>query len=376
MRKFVTNFGPWLMMIVIAIALFPLAAGAAPPDDVNTVLPLLGFAGWVGDSAFSSRVLTAAINKMRTVRTRALDMIFPRKKRQLSDLFAWDIKSSSERLLKNIRVSDAAQTTNKTGRKTVTCQAPRFAEKRLISAADLNSMRAHGEANAPELLKERLADEQFDMKGDVDRTREFMAIKALSGQVVDESGAVIVDYNFPAEQKPVLAGAALWTDAAGKPVTNIRAWKKHIADRVNVDKFVALCGSDAMDALISNGQAIELLKYSAGKQIAEEGRIAHLAGVEIEEYFGTYKDAAGDLQDLLPANVFCLVGLSADNAAELFAPVVDLKASGGVGKSKEAQVFFSKQWEVEDPSGRWVKVEARPLPVLFKPECVIWAEVV
>lgn len=378
MRKFLTNFGPWLLMAIVAIACFPISGFAAPAEGFNGLetLPMLGMAGWVSDSAFGHRVLTAAVNKMRTVKTHVLDVIFPRKKRQLSDLFAWDIKSNSERILKNIRVSDAAQTTDKTGRKTVTCQAPRFAEKRLVGASDLNAMRAHGEANAPELLKERIADEQFDMKSDVDRTREFMAIKALSGQVVDESGAVIVDYNFPAEQKPVLAGVALWTDAASNPVKNIRAWKKYIGDRVDVDKYVAICGSAAMDALIENPKALELLKYNAGKQIADEGRIAFLSGVAIEEYFGTYKDVSGNRQDLVPANVFAIVGVSADHGAELYAPVVDLKAPGGVGKSKEAPIFFSKQWEVEDPSGRWIKVESRPLPVLFKPECVIWAEVV
>jgi hypothetical protein len=374
MKNHFSTLGFWLMLFTVAIALFPATLFAASPVDTDLTWPLLGIAGTV-NAIFQTRTLTAAVNKMRPVKTHVLDLIFGRKKRQLSGLFAWDIKSSSERLLKNIRVSDAAQVTDKTGRKTVTCQAPRFAEKRHISAADLDSMRAFGEQVAPELMKERVADEQSDMRGDVDRTREFMAIKALSGQVVDESGAVIVDYNFPAAQKPVLAGVAMWTDAGSDPVVNIRAWKKYIGDRVGVDKFVAICGSKAMDALISNPAALELLKYNAGKQLADEGRIAFLAGCSIEEYFGTYKDAAGARQQLIPDNVFAIVGISSENAAELYAPVIDLKADGGVGKGKAADLFFSKSWEVEDPSGRWVKVESRPLPVLFQPECVIWAEV-
>lgn len=327
------------------------------------------------DTVFNFRTLTAAINKMRPVRTRVLDKVFGRKKRQLSSLFKWDIKSSSERILKNISVSAEAQVQDKTDRKVVTCEAPRYSPKRFIAAADLDGIRAFGK-EAPELLKERVADEQFDMKTDVDRTREFQAVKAITGQVVDEAGNVIVDYHFDAEQKPVLAGTSLWTDAQGDPVKNLRAWKKWIADRVNVTSFVAFCGSGTMDALIDNAKALELLKYNAGKQIAEEGRIAHLAGVEIEEYFGTYKDASGNIVDMIPNDAFVLVGLSADAAAELFAPVVDLKAAGGVGNGKAGQVLFSKSWEVEDPSGRWIKVEGRPLPVLFKPECVVYATVI
>jgi hypothetical protein len=374
MKRSLSTIGIWLLFLTAAVALFPLGVTAAVPGSDTMAMPLLGIAGSI-DAIFHHRALTAAVNKMRPVKTHVLDLVFARKKRQLSALFLWDIKSSSERILKNISVSDAAQVTDKTGRKAITCEAPRFAEKRLISAADLDKMRAVGEQAAPELMKERVADEQFDMRTDVDRTREFMAIKALSGTVVDESGAVVVDYNFPADQKPVLASTAKWTDAASNPVKNIRAWKKYIGDRVDVDKFVAICGSKAMDALISNPAALELLKYNAGKQLADDGRIAFLAGTAIEEYFGSYKDENGARQQLIPDNVFAIVGIGPNTAAELYAPVADLKAGTGVGKGKAAQVFFSKSWEVEDPSGRWVKVESRPLPVLFQPECVIWAEV-
>jgi len=328
------------------------------------------------DKIYSIRALTAAINLMKPVKTTVLDKVFGRKKRQTSAKFAWDIKSSNERLLKNIRVSAPAQVTDGVNRKTVTCEAPRYAEKRFIADADLVDMRKFGDQTGAELIKERLADEQFDIRGDIDRTREFQGVKALSGQVIDEAGNVIVDYNFQGAQKPVLAGAALWTDAASNPVANLRAWKKWIAQRVEASGFIAFCGSAAMDALISNPTALELLKYSSGKQIADEGRIAHLAGVEIEEYFGTYKDAAGAIQEMIPDNVFCLIALGAQNAAELYAPIVDSTAPGGVGNGQPGQVFASKSWTKEDPAGRWVKGESRPLPVLFQPECVVWAQVV
>ena len=327
------------------------------------------------DKIYSTRVLTAAINKMTPVKTPVLDKVFGRKKRQTSSKFAWDIKSSNERLLKNIHVAAPAQVTNGVNRKTVTCEAPRYAEKRPISAADLVDMRKFGAETGNELLKERLADEQFDIRGDIDRTREYQAVKALSGQVIDESGSLIVDYNFDASQKPVLAGTALWTDSSSDPVANLRAWKKWISQRVAVSGFYAFCGSGAMDALLDNAKALELLKYTVGKQLAEEGRIARLAGVEIEEYFGTYKNASGTIQEMIPDNVFALVGLGAQNAAELFAPIVDLKAPGGVANGKPGQVFASKSWEKDDPSVRWIKGESRPLTVLYQPECVIWAQV-
>ncbi|MBT0666339.1 major capsid protein [Geobacter pelophilus] len=372
MPRFSTMF-TWLGLVLLAIIVCPVASMAGVPDTV-TGAPLL-FAGIVSmDQIFKTRVLVIAINKMRPFTTRALDLVFGRKKGQLSSMFAWDIKASNERVLKNLRVTDAAQVTNGVKRKTVTCEAPRFSEKRFIGADKLDAARKAGEQGV-ELMKEKVADEQFDMRGDVDRTREFMAVKCLSGQVVDESGTVIVDYNFPAAQKPVLAAGSKWSEGGTDPIVNIRAWKKYISQRVAVDKFVAICGSDAMDALIGNEAVGDKLKWAAGKQIAEEGRIAFLAGTQIDEYFGTYRDADGNIQEMVPANAFILVGIGADTAAELYAPVVDLDDEAGVGSGKEPNIFFSKAWDEKDPSGKWIKVESRPLPVLFQPECVIYATV-
>ncbi len=326
---------------------------------------------------FTARQLTLAINKMKPAPTKVLDTVFGRKKRQLTGTFKWDIKESSGHLLSNISTAAPATVRGGIGRKTVTCNAPRFAEKEFISADDLKDMRAFGSAMATELLKERIGEEQADMRTSIDLTREFMAVKALSGQVVDKNGTVLVDYNLPAAHKPTLTGTAKWTDAASEPIKNLRAWKKMISQHAGpVSGFAAFCGSGAMDALINNDNARELLQYSAGRQIAEEGRIARLAKVNIDEYDGTYTDDNGTMHDLIPENVFALVGLGPQIAAELFAPVIDLKAPAGVGKGKPADMFFSKMWEDEDPSGKWIKAEARPLPVMFQPLAVIWAVVI
>lgn len=326
---------------------------------------------------FSPRALTLAVNLMKPAPTRVLDVVFPNKKRQLSGVFSWDVKTGKEGLLGNISVAAEATIRGGIGRKNLTCTAPRYAEKQLITAADLNDMRKFGDASYPELLKERVADEQFDMRQTVDLTREFQACKALSGQVVDKDGNVIVDYNLPAAHKPTLTGTGLWTDAASDPIGNVRSWKKLITQNGGpVTGFAAFCGSEAMTALINNDSVRGLLGYQAGQQIAETGGISRLAGVgSIEEYFGSYLDSAGTRHDLIPEDVFCLVGLGPQVAAELFAPVIDLKAPGGVGKGQAADIFFSKMWEVEDPSGQWIKVESRPLPVFFQPLCVVWATV-
>ncbi len=326
---------------------------------------------------FSARVLSMAVNKMKPVKTPILDKVFKRKRRSLTGIFAWDVKTSSNTLMESISTSAEAIVRGGLGKVEVTCNAPRYAEKELISADSLADMRKFGATAETELLKERVADEQADMRANMDLTREFQAVKALEGIVVDKNGKVLVDYKVPAEMKPVLAGTALWDDEASSPITNLRVWKKIITRQCGgvVSEFVAYCGSGAMNALIDNPNVLEKLKFVLGQQVAEEGRVARLAKVTIEEYDGSYTDASGTVHDMIPENVFVLVGIVHDGAAEMYAPVIDLDAPGGVGKGKGADMFFSKMWDVKDPSGKWVKVESRPLPVLTR-LVAVWAEVV
>ena len=78
-----------------------------------------------------------------------------------------------------------------------------------------------------------------------------------------------------------------------------------------------------------------------------------------------------------------MIGLCDDLVDMPFAPVVDDDAPNGVGNVTYDQsgnpvpaLFFSKSWKIQDPSGRWVKVESRPLPVLKRPGAVITATAV
>jgi hypothetical protein len=327
------------------------------------------------DALFRARNLTEVVNKIKTVKTEILDIVFGRKKYQTSSLISWDVKSGTERILKNLKAADPAQIQKTAGKAMITVEAPRFAPKRFIPASKLDSLRRLGDV-APELIADAVNDELTDMKAAIDRTREFQAAKALSGQIVDDAGVVLVDYGFSGTQTPTLAGKAKWTDSESNPLTAIRAWKKIIIQAVgDVSRFVAFCPSDVMDSLLTNPALSELIKYNIGAQVAEQGRIATVAGVEIHEILGSYLDSSAVRHDMVAATYFILVGIAPENAAEMYAPVVDLADPNGVGKGQAASMFFSKSWDEEDPSGRWIKAEARPLPALLKPECVVYAKV-
>jgi hypothetical protein len=340
------------------------------------------------DNLFKVRTLTAAINAMKAPGRRVYNRLFaPREHMELSDRLAFDIITGSEGILKSISVDAAAVVTTKTGMKTVTMTAPRLAQKRFIKTADLNAARAFGNQMAVATMKNRLAREQKDMRGIMDRTLEFWAVNALKGQILDSDlSTVLVDYNVNATHAPVLTASgdweAVWTDTTNSdPIRKIRGLKRLIEDDCSaaITGWLAYLGYEVMDALLQHQGVLEFLKYDQGSQMAENGRIKRLAEVELEEYNGSFIDDEGTRRRFVGSDEFLLVGLCDDIVDCPYAPVVDSKAPNGVGNitSKgQGELYFSKSWEEEDPSGRWVKAETRPLPALQRPDAIVDATVV
>ncbi|MEW6265310.1 MAG: major capsid protein [Thermodesulfobacteriota bacterium] len=335
------------------------------------------------DNLFKIRALTAAVNKMVAPARRIYNRYFqPKEHLEPTDRLAFDIITGSERLLGNISVVAPATVTGKTGRQTVTMTAPRLSHKRVIHASDLNALRAYGQQTQVELMATRLAIEQRDMRNMVDRTMEYWACGALKGQIYDaDLSTVLVDYGMAATHTPTLTGTNLWTNASSKPVERLRSYMKTIEDDsyATITGWEAWVGSSVMDALLSHSAVLDLLKYQGGVQIAETGRISLLAGVRIEEYNASFTDSEGNRKRMIDEDRILLIGLCDDLVDTPYAPIVDHKAPGGVGNTDAngaGVMFYSASWEEEDPPGRWIKVEARPLPVLQRPGAVIYAKVV
>ena len=336
------------------------------------------------DDLFKIRILTAAINAMKGPARRIYNRIFAGKEHmEASDRLAFDIITGSEGLLCNISIYAPADVDEKTGRKTVTMQAPRLADKRFVASAELNALRAYGKQMGMELMKTRIAREQNDMRGKHDRTLEFWAANALKGKIYDKDlTTVLVDYNMDATHKLTLTGNDLWTDGANSdPIAKIREWKRLIEDdsAANITGWLAYLGWEVMDALIAHAKVKDFLKTDRGAQIAENGRLKILAEVELDEYNGSFLDDAGTRKRFIDSDEFLLIGLCDDLVDVPYAPVVDDDAPGGVGNidvNGNGVLFFSKSWKEQDPSGRWIKAETRPLPVLQRPGAVVDAKVV
>jgi hypothetical protein len=335
------------------------------------------------DNLFLVRVLTTAINQMVTPGMKIYDRIFRGKEHlEPSDRLAFDVISGSEKVLKNISVYAPAVVTDKTNRVTVTLTAPRLAQKRFIHTSELNALRAYGDQVQTEMMETRIAREQMDMRGIMDRTLEFWAANALKGVIYDsDMTTALVDYGLDSTHIIVLTGTSLWSDTSNSnPIGRLRIWQRLIEKDAyaGITGWVAFMAGNVMDALLNITSVRELLRYGQGGQIAETGRISRLSNVEMIEVNDSFLDEKGNRQYLIPDNYILLVGLCQDLVDVPYAPIVDDDAPGGVGNigaTGAGVLYFSKSWKENDPSGRWIKAETRPLPVLQRPGAVVYAKV-
>lgn len=335
------------------------------------------------DNLFKIRVLTTAINEMISPSMKVYNRIFRGKEHmEPSDRLAFEVISGSEKVLKSINIYAPATVTEKTDRKVITLTAPRLAQKRMIHTAELNALRAYGQQVGLEMMTQRIAREQKDMKGIMDRTLEFWAVHALRGIIYDsDMSTQLVDYGVASTHTITLTGTSLWTHADSDPIARLRTWKKLIEKDAytTITGWYAVMASNVMDALLAHTSVRELLRYDKGSQLAENGRIERLAGVDLDEYNGSFLDEKGNRHYFIPDNYIQLVGLCDDLVDVPHAPIVDNDAPGGVGNidaNGNGVLYFSKSWKEEDPSGRWIKAETRPLPVLQRPGAVIYAKAV
>lgn len=328
------------------------------------------------DSVFQTRFLVATVNQIKPVRTPVLDKVFAQKDRSLSSNIEFDVEADAEGISVSAPSGSPATIVKKDGYDHVVVPAPRFPEKTMIAPGDLDDIRAMGDSG-PMLAAEMVGKQLAMMRRRTDRTREFMAIKALSGTVVDGKGKTLVTYAFPDGHKPVLAGKKRWSDSESNPLVDIRSWKELISAATGgaVEIFYGFCAADVMDALLEHPKLAELLKNQIGQQLVEIGRLRNVAGVETEEVAGTYKDENGNRLKMMPAGHIAIVGVGYGNTAEGYAPVEDFKAKDGIGSGQLPQLYFSKSWEEDDPSGLWIKTESRPLPLVKRPGCIVFAKV-
>lgn len=331
------------------------------------------------------RSMTRSINAIKPAPRMLQDLIFTERNTNPVDTIDVDIELGGREMAPFVTPMEGGVIVNKGGFHTQTIKTPRMRPKKGFTAQELYGSREAGQtmfvdgvADINAARARKIAKEQALMKNAVDTTVEWMCGQALSGQMVvnQENVAFQVDFLLPAEHKPTLLTTDKWDDEACDAETirkQFEAWTELIEDETGASDLICIMGSAAASAFLGTCKSSDWFdsrRVNAGDITwnATDAYMGNFGGIPMYRYrMGNVKDASGMATKVIPSNVCVLVDRGARTSIE-FGNILDLKA--GVNIQSE---YFSKSWETEDPSLRWILAESRPLPVLWQPGGVVYA---
>lgn len=331
------------------------------------------------------RVQTRAIEQIPTPPRMLQDLVFKEENTHETDTVEVDIEKGGRKMAPFITDLEGGVVVKGTSRSSRVVKTPRIRPKHPMTAKDLLGQRGPGQiyyaggiTDIMAARKKKIATEQRNLKMLIDTRKEWMCAQALTGTlaVSQDNIAFQVDYLMPDAHQITLTGDDKWsaTDTA-KPRNQVKTWSQMMINALGFGPDLMICGTEAAEALwtlVENDKAFDARRITAGEFTwkATSNYMGNLGGIDVYSYGSVYEDAAGDDQNLIPANKVYLIASRARFSIE-YGIILDLDA--------EAQVvgqIFSKAWLEKDPSVLWLLAESRPLPVPWQPEAIIEVQVI
>lgn len=317
---------------------------------------------------FSPKTLTETVNDVEAeVPKIVLDKAFKKKETHPTEILELEFVDGTATVAPLVGTLDGGKVIKGTQKTVQTLVAPRYRPKMHFNPKQLLlNEGAARDLNAAELRKRQLQfvkDEYQNGKNTITRAREKMACELISSgaiNVVDDYAEIHIDFEVPADQKPILTGTEKFNDPACPMLTIFKRYQMKAA-KCGIKKIMAFGGQETIDLILQNDDVkkdMDRNNVKAGAVTFEDAEyIGTIAGVETYLVDEQYEDKTGTEFDMFPTNVLSFV---ADGAMkEMFGRVMDIAAP-------PLTQFFAKSEDAFDPSGETHIQESRPLPTLRK----------
>lgn len=278
---------------------------------------------------------------------------------------------------------------------------PHIRIKRPMKPTDLFDTRRPGtsifidSAGQSRAIAEYMAREMQNLDDDISNAEEYMVAQALRGQIAYsnlEEESFTITFPRSATHDITLTGTHLWTDALSDPRLDFSTADKLTTDDVNLNVTDVILGDTAAEAFIANTKVSTQLNQNS----PQPGNGLRVGSLDLTQAWGTngamllspnmfgkrvwrYSRklllADGTQYDLIRPDHAEFIAVSPAAEWELaYGPTIDFKAFGD--STPRMTERFSKSWEVEDPSVRWILAESNPLPWPRRPDASVSMKVV
>lgn len=341
---------------------------------------------------FDTRVLLETLRITKPVGTFILDTFFSRKPKQFhpTNALEIDLVVGKRTLAPYVRACDEHKPVDRSGGETRIVKTPYIKLKRNINACCDLLKRQPGESiyslRTPQQRgTEMLGNDLVELREMIIRREEWQGAQALltgKSNIRGDDYNDIVDFRMPTTHIiDGLTGTGLWSDPGSDPGTAIRTWSAMISASSGTTPSVGVLGTAAAAALLKNPQFKADLNTQSGlgagtinlNNTATADGVMFLGtayGVRLYTYNEIFYDPEADINgEIIPSNRF-LLGSPTARSERHYGVIQDLQAG-----NPEID-YFSKSWEQQDPSIRWLGIQSAPLAIPFQPDAFVSAKVV
>lgn len=247
-------------------------------------------------------------------------------------------------------------------------------EKKVFKPTTLHWLRAPGTLAATQAERAVLR-EVADLNQRFDNFAEYLIWEAMKGEITLDYPDVQahIDFKLPSSHKPNPATG--WDTATPQQIiSDIRAWKRLISRDGRVAAREVFCTeltlSYVFDAFAANGAAPAVLMSDRMKdQYYSSGTLPGFMGLNWNTIETVYEDNSGVATMFVPDNALFMGNYTDQRPMEMFVgPTADDEAPDNyTGK-------YAKTWKEPDPSARQYLLEWHLLPVVTRPEQMLYVD--
>lgn len=321
---------------------------------------------------YSTRTMIQAINLMKPAYTFFRDTFFGNVETYITENVDFDFKKGKRKMAPFVAPRIGGIVMDRQGFETRTLKTPKIAPERVLTKDDINA-RGMGESiysqkTPADRAVELLANDLIELDEYITRREEWMCREVLYNGKILITGAGFeqqVDFNFT--NKETLSGTALWNTSTGKPIQDLKRWRRAVIQKTGKAPDVCILASDVTDAFIENEEVKTLLdkfRYNIATiapsiqspAVTFIGNIPSL-GLEIYSYDEWYLDDSDNEQSIVP-NGTVLVGSKGMNK-RIYGGVTQIDNGNFVTYEGNR---VPKSWIDEQNEVRKVRLTSRPLP--------------
>lgn len=280
----------------------------------------------------------------------------------------WDVISGSRTVAKPNVPNAEAHIVPQLGIAQETANFVYLREKKVFKPTTLHWLRTPGSLAATN-AEAAVMREVTDLNQRFDNFMEWCFWRAMTGTLTldYEDVQATVDYHVPASHKPSVG--TTWASATPQQIRNdVTAWKRLLTRDARVNATEAWATEPTIDRIFNAFSSVPTLLTDRMRDAYYQGNtIPGFLNLDWRIVEAVYDTDAGTRTLFVPDDALFITNLTDGRPIELFeGPSADDEAPDGhTGK-------FSKTWKEKDPSARQFLLEWHALPVITRPEQIVY----